>query len=199
MIDIFLFKYQHMDNLTYALGFIVLLMLIKIFVDSDYFFLTCMTSPLDNETYCVRQRDNTEQAIQLLSKMNMKLKELVLYVKKKYPDNDAVKRLVERYNPKRVIEISPLSQHTAYSENKGEKLAFCFNKKRNIHSEMTELNTLVFVGIHELSHIASITQGHGDEFWDNFKFLLENTHQKTIAVEAKIYKPENYNKNNVDY
>ena len=182
-----------MDNLTYALGFIVFLMLIKIFIDSDYFFLTCMKSPIDNETYCVRQRDNTEQAIQLLSKMNMKLKELVLYVKKKHPNNDAVKRLVEKYNPKRVIEISPLSQHTAYSENKGEKLAFCLNKKRNIHSEMTELNTLVFVGIHELSHIASITQGHGDEFWDNFKFLLEN------AVEAKIYTPEDYSKNSVDY
>ena len=39
---------------------------------------------------------------------------------------------------------------------------------------MIELNTLVFVGIHELSHIASVTKGHGDEFWDNFKFLLEN-------------------------
>lgn len=182
-----------MDNITYVLGFIVFLMLIKIFIDSDYFFLTCMKSPLDNETYCVRQRDNTEQAIKLLSKMNMKLKKLVLFVKKKHPNNDAVKRLVEKYNPKRVIEISPLSQHTAYSENKGEKLAFCLNEKRNIHSDMTELNTLVFVGIHELSHIASVTQGHGDEFWDNFKFLLEN------AVEAKIYIPEDYSKNNVEY
>ena len=58
---------------------------------------------------------------------------------------------------------------------------------------MTELNTLVFVGIHELSHIASVTKGHGDEFWDNFKFLLEN------AVKAKIYTPEDYSKESVDY
>ena len=119
-----------MNNLTYALGFIVLLMMIKICVDSDYFFLTCMQSPIDNETYCVRQRDDTDKAIKLLSQMNVKLKELVTYMKEKHPDNDAVKRLVERYNPKRVIEISPLSQHTAYSENKGEKLAFCLNKEK---------------------------------------------------------------------
>lgn len=182
-----------MQTITYALGFIVFLMLLKICVDSDYFFLTCMKSPLDDETYCVRQRDNTEKAVNLLSKMNIKLKELVKYVEKKYPDNDAVKRLVKKYNPKRVIEISPLSQHTAYSENKGEKLAFCLNKERNIHSDTVELNTLVFVGIHELSHIASVTKGHGDEFWDNFKFLLEN------AVEAKIYTPVNYKKNNTEY
>ena len=48
---------------------------------------------------------------------------------------------------------------------------------------MTELNTLVFVGIHELSHIASITQGHGDEFWDNLNSYLR-------MLEAKIYTPK---------
>ena len=59
-----------------------------------------MKSPIDNETYCVRQRDDTEQAIKLLSQMNIKLKELVTYMKEKHPDNDAVKTLVEKYNPK---------------------------------------------------------------------------------------------------
>ena len=157
------------------------------------FFLTCIESSIDNETYCVRQRKNIDEAAELLSKMNNKLKELVKYVHKKYPNKDPVKRLYERYNPKKVIEISPISQHTAYSENKGEKLAFCLNKEKNIHSNMIDLNTLIFVGIHELSHIASVTKGHGDEFWDNFKFLLEN------AVEAKLYKPVNYKKNNVQY
>ena len=182
-----------MDYITFALGFIIFLMLMKIFVDSEYFFLTCIVSPIDNEKYCVRQRKNINDAIELLSKMNMKLRKLVDYVNKKHPNKDSVKRLYERYNPQKVIEISPMSQHTAYSENKGEKLAFCLNKERNIHSNMVDLNTLVFVGIHELSHIASVTKGHGDEFWDNFKFLLEN------AVEAKLYKPVNYKKNNVQY
>ena len=43
-----------------------------------------------------------------------------------------------------------------------------------------------FVAIHELSHVMSIDIGHGDEFWTNFKFLLEN------AEKAGIYK-------NIDY
>ena len=44
------------------------------------------------------------------------------------------------------------------------------------------METLTFVAIHELSHVMSIDIGHGDEFWTNFKFLLEN------AEDAGIYK-----------
>ena len=113
-----------MDNITYILGLILFFILLKIFVDSDYFFLTCIQSPIDNETYCVRQRENINEFIELLSKMNVTLKKLVDYVYEKYPNKDCVKRLKERYNPSRVVEINPLSKHTAYSENKGKNLHF---------------------------------------------------------------------------
>ena len=54
-------------------------------------------------------------------------------MKEKYPGRDNVKRLVNGFNPKRVNETLPTSEYTAYSENKGEKLAFCLNttKKGN--------------------------------------------------------------------
>ena len=48
------------------------------------------------------------------------------------------------------------------------------NKKNEDNSNLIEENTLMFVAIHELGHIASETIGHNDEFWYNFKFLLEN-------------------------
>ena len=44
---------------------------------------------------------------------------------KTYPERDNVKRLVKNFNPQRVSETLPTSSYTAYSENKGEKLAFC--------------------------------------------------------------------------
>ena len=47
----------------------------------------------------------------------------------------------------------------------------------------------MFVGIHEISHVATKSVGHTDEFWKNFKFLLEQ------AVEIKIYTPVDYKKN----
>ena len=182
-----------MEFTGYVLVFIIFLILLKIFVDSDYFFLTCINSNIDNNNYCVRHRDNIKEAVHLLSSMNNKLKKLVTFLSKEYPDKPCVVRLKNKYNPKRVIEISPLSSHTAYSENKGEKLAFCLNKEKNINSEIIDENTLIFVGLHELSHIASESKGHNDEFWNNFKFLLDN------AVKINIYKAINYKKNPVSY
>jgi len=48
------------------------------------------------------------------------------------------------------------------------------------------MNTLIFVAIHELAHIMTKSIGHKQDFWKNFKFLLEN------AKEAKIYIPVDY-------
>ena len=33
-------------------------------------------------------------------------------------------------------------------------------------------HTLMFVSIHELSHVMTKSIGHKQEFWDNFKYLL---------------------------
>ena len=55
---------------------------------------------------------------------------LVFYVKEKYPDQERVKRLVDGFNPDKINETLPTSELTAYSENKGEKIAFCLNKNK---------------------------------------------------------------------
>ena len=49
---------------------------------------------------------------------------------KTYPTRENVKRLVKNFNPKRVVETLPNSTYTAYSENKGEKIAFCLEEKK---------------------------------------------------------------------
>ena len=83
---------------------------------------------------------------------------------------------------------------TAYSENKGEKIALCLNKnKKKGEDELIDINTLTFVALHELSHIMTKSIGHKQEFWENFKFLLEN------AKTAQIYNPVDYNKNPSEY
>ena len=78
----------------------------------------------------LRERSKLNKAVDLLAEVTNKCKALVEYVKQKHPDNDAVKRLVENFNPKKITETLPTSSYTAYSENKGEKIAFCLNKKR---------------------------------------------------------------------
>jgi hypothetical protein len=59
------------------------------------------------------------------------------------------------------------------------------NKDRSFH----DYNSLCFVIIHEMAHIASVSEGHNFEFITNFKFLLKE------AVEMGYYNPIDYSKN----
>ena len=181
------------DILGYVLIAFIFIIGLYIYLDTDTFQLKCIVSTVDGNKYCVRERENIEKAANLLASVTEKCKELVKYVGKKHPDNEDVARLVKNYNPKKVMETLPTSEYTAYSENKGEKLAFCLNRKKEENNNLIDEHTLMFVTIHELSHIMTKSIGHKKEFWDNFKFLLEN------AKEAGIHEPEDYRNNPRQY
>ena len=100
------------------------------------------------------------------------MNKLVEHCHKKYPIRENIKRLKKGYNPKKIMETLPTSEYTAYSEDKGRKLAFCLRKYKN-DMKLIDINTLMFVSLHELSHLMSNSIGHNKEFWDNFKFMLE--------------------------
>jgi hypothetical protein len=131
-------------------------------------------------------------AADLLAEVSQKCKELVIYCGKKYPDDEDVRRLVLKFNPTKISETLPTSEHTAYSENKGEKIAFCLNKTKE-GNRLIDLNTLTFVAIHELAHVMTVSEGHTQEYWTNFKFLLQN------AKAANIYVPVDYKKRPQEY
>ena len=178
------------------LGVILVVLMIcfgyKMYKDSDSFNLRCVISKVDGNTYCVRERGKLELAADLLAEATSKMKKLVKYVGENHASNPAVKRLVENFNPDKISETLPTSELTAYSENKGEKIAFCLNKKKN-GTKLIDINTLTFVAIHELSHIMTKSIGHKQEFWQNFKFVLEN------AKAANIYQPVDYKKAPKEY
>ena len=173
------------------LGFILVICL-KIYSESDSFQLTCIIAEKDGNRYCVRERSKLELAANLLATVTEKCKKMVKYMKETHPDDERVKKLVEGFNPTTISETLPTSELTAYSENKGEKIAFCLNKTKD-GDKLIDINTLTFVALHELSHIMTSSVGHKQEFWQNFKFLLEN------AKAANIYQPQDYKKKPVDY
>lgn len=183
-----------LDILGYTIIAGLLIVCIYIYFDSrDELELKCIISKKDGNTYCVRERKELQKAADLLATITEKCKALVVYMDKKYPDQENVRRLVDGYNPKAIEETLPTSAYTAYSENKGEKLAFCLNVKKPDNDHLIDENTLMFVAIHEMSHIATKSIGHKNEFWDNFKFLLEN------AKEAGIHDPQDYKKKPQEY
>jgi len=170
----------------------ILIWLATMYFNSDEYNLKCVIASKDGNRYCVRDRKHIQPAANLLSSVTANCSKMVAYMKKTHPDDPRVKRLVEGFNPKAISETLPTSELTAYSENKGQKIAFCLNKSKN-GSKLIDLNTLTFVALHELSHIMTSSIGHKQDFWENFKFLLEN------AKKAGIYNPEDYKKNPQDY
>ena len=159
----------------------------------EEFQLKCIVSDVNGDKYCVRERTKIKPAADLLARVTDKCRELVTYMNVNYPTDARTKRLVKSFNPKKVMETLPTSQFTAYSENKGEKIAFCLNKKKGENEELIDESTLTFVAIHELSHVATLSIGHKSDFWENFKFLLEK------AKEAGLHNPVDYKSNPSTY
>ena len=58
---------------------------------------------------------------------------------------------------------------------------------------MIDPNTLMYVAIHELAHIATKEIGHTPNFWRNFKFLL------TQAKLINVYNPIDYKNEPQEY
>jgi hypothetical protein len=171
----------------------IIIVAIKIYLETDIFHLKCIISDVDGKKYCVRERRKLEMAADMLAETSGNMQKLVSHCYQKFPNRGNVQRLKEGFNPKTIQETLPTSEYTAYSENKGEKIAFCLDKKKGGKGGLIDPNTLMFVAIHEMAHVASESIGHTDEFWKNFKFLLIE------AEKIGIYKPIDYKSDPKEY
>jgi hypothetical protein len=170
----------------------ILFICLRIYYESDAYQLKCIIASEDGNRYCVRERAKLELAANLLAKVTQKMKDMVAYMARVHPDDPRTKRLVAGFNPQKINETLPTSELTAYSENKGEKIAFCLNTTKQ-GDKLIDINTLTFVALHELSHIMTESIGHKQDFWENFKYMLEN------AKQSGIYDPIDYKKQPQEY
>jgi hypothetical protein len=182
------------DNVLFCVILLFIIVICsRMYYLSDEVQLKCVISSVDGNRYCVRDRSQLEAASDMLADVNRRCKTLIIFLVEKFPDRKDVQRLNDKFKTVKITETLPTSEHTAYSENKGEKLAFCLNKSKDEHTKLIDINTLTFVALHELSHIMTISEGHKRIFWENFKFLLDN------AVEVGIYDPVDYKNNPKKY
>lgn len=161
---------------------IVLIIFLKLYQNNntDITFVTT-----NSKEYMVLNYKDKYQAAKLLENIRNNMVKLKEHLINKY--NSKVKNL-NRFNDSTVIiEASPSSADKTYTLNKGEKMYFCLRSEET--NEIHELNTLMFVAIHEMAHIMSDSVGHNQEFHENFKFLLKE------AVLIGIYKDVDYENN----
>ncbi len=161
-----------------TLGLITLANYIKKNKNIEY-----VVSTFDNTKYLVRKLPDSQNAANKLAELNSHILKIIDACQKK--DKDNVELLKENYNTDTLSETVPGSKYTSYSVNKGEKISICI---RNTDNSFMDMNTILFVAIHELAHVMTISTGHTEEFWKNMKFILE------VAESIGIYKPIDYQK-----
>ena len=185
-----------MNEISKVIVFIVLIifftLVVLIILERNEFFLEYRNSKLNNKKYCVQEEFNkSDEAVELLAKLHNQMSDLVSDLEKHYPSDERVKRLVKGFR-RAEIEEAPNDEGSSYTINKGDLVALCLRHKKDGHP-FHDYNTLLFVIIHEMSHIASISEGHNSEFITNFKWLLKEA--KTFGY----YEPVNYQNSPITY
>ena len=142
--------------------------------------------------YLVRNLPDKNEAANKLGSISDSLQNLVNGLNENDDKKgEYIKQLKESFNPEYITENIPGSVYVAYSVNKGEELSLCIREKDT--EKFIDDNTIIFVAIHELSHIMTPETGHTPLFWDNMKFLLEQ------ASSQGIYMPVDYSQSPVEY
>lgn len=145
-----------------------------------------VTSAIDDRSYLVLRLPTSQEAADLLARINQACGKLLAHLEERHGSKACVQRLKQRYNPSALSEGTPNNGYsTSFSVDKGRKIVVCL---RQTDHTFVALNVLLYVVFHELAHLMTVSIGHTTEFWNNFKFLLEE------AVDQKLYKPTDYAK-----
>ena len=181
-----------MENFILIYLIAIIILLGYIYFDSYYTDLVKETSEIDGKSYLVRNLPDKKEAANLIAKTKEKLIKLADYLENKFPEDPRTERIVVNFKPDRIMESTPDSKYTSYSVNKGEKVVLCL-RSRNSKEELVDENILMFVALHEMGHICTKSIGHTEEFWTNFKWLLQK------SIEIKIYKKQDFRKEPKEY
>lgn len=115
-----------------------------------------------------------------LTRLQHHMKQFVNALYRKHASDPRVRRLYQRFNPHNIKE-SP--DRETYTLNK-ETVMVCLHDNFNL---------LVFVTLHELGHLMSVSLHHTPEFWTNFRFLLRE------AIGMNMYVPVDYSQDKQQY
>lgn len=142
----------------------------------------------DGKTYEMQNLPHKEEALKLMVKIHENLEKLkVYYTEPALAADPPVGRFLANFNSDVFVENDMQSSDTSYSENKGQKIVVCLrDKTRPPDYPLVDENTIMFVILHEMSHLMTETIGHTPEFWNNFKRVLHD------AVGLGIYRAVNY-------
>lgn len=196
------------SHIILIIGVILLILVINHNIQTKG--MVYVKSNIDGNNYLVRDQIDKQSAANFLAKLNKNIHGITEYMNNKLnnPSTASLPRYQE-YKPyilqlkdkiqNVVIKESPSnSSYTSYTVNKGEQIIFCIRSKtlssmikntNNIH----DFNIVMYVMLHEISHVACPEYDHTPLFKKIFKFICEE------AIEMGIYKKVDFENNPMEY
>lgn len=176
---------------------LVIGILVYLIFDQLYKYFCDNTEHIVSETngrkYLVRDQGDDDQKIAVANNLGTitdRMDQLVSYmVEKGVPSPEVANRLYHRWKDCNIRETGAYEKTAAYTVNKGEEMRLCLRSGDGV----LPLNTSIFVVLHEMAHMMSITYGHNDEFKENFSNIVH------LASSLGYYRPENFQSNPQEY
>jgi len=174
----------------YQVFLIILIIIIAYFL---LFNDTRIEYPASNGVYYkIRYDGSTElkiQKVEFLKNIDTKMRTIINYMHSNVlPNKEIADRVYNRMSQSRLGETPNGDNSAAYTINKGH-IYICLITNGKFNDE----NDSFFVILHELAHIMSNSYGHGEEFKQNFNFIVK------LAVKLGLWTPKDYEKENVNY
>lgn len=166
--------------------------------------LVYVKSQLDNNYYLVRNVKDKQKASNLLSRMKADIFKLNDHLMNninsggEYQNNkEYILQLNRNIQNVDIRESSSYSLQTSYTVNKGESIIFCIRSKdiskfldsNNIH----DYNTIMYVALHEIAHVACPEYGHTPLFNSIFRFFCQE------GIKIGIYERIDFKNYPIEY
>lgn len=174
-------------------NFLILIILIVIFFfNRNYESFTKYETSNNDQEYLVQDFTDSKTVANKFSEIEKTINKFVNILIKKHPNDQRVIRLKNNLKNTKYEESSFNDDTSSFTINKGELMSICV-RHQDDRKKFHNMNTMMFVVLHELAHVMSVSIGHGKEFMDNFRFLLKE------SKESNIYDPVDYSINNMTY
>ena len=157
--------------------FVVLLVLLIIVIGYNKYQMIWVHSTSNKKKYLLKRSNDPNMYItkaNILANLDTRVSKLIHSLPK---DDIRTQRLL---NKKIRLQERSTNSDIGYTINKGETIGLCIED---------DINTLMFICIHEIAHVCTKSVGHTKQFWENFKYILE------IAIKINVYNYNNYNVN----
>jgi len=171
--------------------------------------MTSMKSSIDGRSYTVKSghcdkdsdscetfpQQSVQRAADLLATVRRNMEKLVDVLKKEYPKHSGIRLMAQKFQPDKILENEENSGLTTYTLDKGRKIAFCIRDRDGSHRLHDDINTLMYVAIHELTHLMEPhhNPNHEGDFMKKWRFVLR------IARDKGFWKYHDYVANPIRY